>query len=134
MSELLSFVVPGAPVPKQRARRGNGGHWYTPQETVDYETSVSVRGMVARIRERWQKDDHWSRFAVSMDMFFPDERTRDIDNVCKSVLDGLNCNIWHDDRQVERLVITRHIDRVAPRTEIEIERLEPDAPAGVGEP
>jgi crossover junction endodeoxyribonuclease RusA len=120
----LHFVVPGPPLPKQRARQGRGGHWYTPQPTRDYEQAVSAYAMVSRVRSRWGRADARCRFVVTVDAYLPDERTRDIDNVGKSVLDALNHNVWRDDRQVSRLVVNRHIDRSAPRTEVTIARLE----------
>lgn len=120
----LRLIVPGPPVPKQRARQGRGGHWYTPSATRAYELAVGACGTVARVRARWAKADRLGHFSVTIDVFLPDERGRDVDNVAKSVLDALNQNVWRDDRQVARLVVNRHVDRSAPRTEVTIVRLE----------
>ena len=79
--------------------------------------------MVNRVRERWPVADASSKFTVEIDVYFPDERPRDVDNVAKSVLDGLNRNVWKDDRQVTRLVVNRHVNRAMPRTEVTIERI-----------
>jgi Holliday junction resolvase RusA-like endonuclease len=128
----LRFTVPGPPVPKQRARQGRGGHWYTPPETRGYELAVSACGTVARIRSRWPKADPVGRFDVMIHVFLPDERARDVDNIAKSILDALNRNVWRDDRQVARLVVNRHVDRATPRTEVTIARVEQATPAARG--
>lgn len=48
------------------------------------------------------------RLAVSMELCPPDRRTRDIDNSCKGVLDALTAaKVWHDDGQVDALLLTR---------------------------
>jgi Holliday junction resolvase RusA-like endonuclease len=125
MNRTVQFTVPGAPQPKQRARQGNGGHWYTPEETRKYEAAVGVHGVIARMKGGWVKADPSMGFEVWINVYFPDQRGRDIDNVAKSVLDALNLDVWKDDRQVVRLVVERHLDRVAPRTEIAITRMEP---------
>jgi Holliday junction resolvase RusA-like endonuclease len=120
----LALVVPGPPVPKQRARQGKGGHWYTPEPTRSYELAVHAYGTAARLRARWPSSDASNRFVVTIDVFLPDERGRDVDNIAKSVLDALNRNVWRDDRQVARLVVNRHVDRSVPRTEVRIARVQ----------
>jgi Holliday junction resolvase RusA-like endonuclease len=123
MTDVLEFVVPGALVPKQRARQGKGGHWYTPPETRAYEQAISAYGTTTRLRHRWPTADASSEFEVTINLFLPDARARDVDNIAKSVLDGLNQNIWKDDRQVARLVVNRHVDRERPHTRVSIARL-----------
>lgn len=44
------------------------------------------------------------RLSVEMEVFFPDRRQRDIDNLVKSTLDALtHAGVWKDDSQVKRL-------------------------------
>lgn len=43
----IRFEVPGPPRPKQRARRGTGGRWYTPAQTRDYERHVAMCAYLA---------------------------------------------------------------------------------------
>lgn len=48
------------------------------------------------------------RFEVNMDVYPPDRRKRDIDNLTKPVLDVLtNYGLWEDDSQVDVLRIRR---------------------------
>lgn len=46
--------------------------------------------------------------AVTIDVFPPDRRRRDIDNLTKSLLDALeHGHAYHDDSQIESLTITK---------------------------
>jgi crossover junction endodeoxyribonuclease RusA len=118
MSCLFAFVVPGQPVPKARPRLGRNGHVYTPKLTRDYERLV---GLCARgggfLRPLM------GPVAVTLRLWFPDRRRRDIDNSAKSILDGLNGVAYADDSQVADLHVTRHIDAADPRAEVSITTL-----------
>ena len=46
--------------------------------------------------------------AVSLDVMFPDRRRRDLDNVCKAVLDAIGyAGIYRDDSQIVELRVKR---------------------------
>lgn len=60
--------------------------------------------------------------AVSLHVFFGDNRRRDIDNVTKCV-DAFNGVVWKDDSQIHELHIFRHLDRERPRVEVQVEIL-----------
>lgn len=48
------------------------------------------------------------RLVVSIIMYPPDRRKRDVDNILKATLDGLTyAGVWGDDGQVDKLVIER---------------------------
>ena len=115
---MIAFTVPGCPRPKERARRGKGGGWYTPRRTSAYEDAVGWAARGAGCRK--PRD---GRFRVKLDLWFPDHRRVDADNCCKSVLDALNGIVWRDDSQVVELVVTRGIDRACPRAEVVVESL-----------
>jgi len=66
-----------------------------------------------------------SSFEVELRIFFPDRRKRDIDNVAKAVLDGINGILWHDDSQVRATSISSDLSRKAPRVEVEVRRRPP---------
>ena len=117
----VSFVVDGQPVPKARARAGRGGVHYTPEKTRSYERRVGVN----RFREEYLKyGDDWpmdKRYRVTVCAYFSDRRNRDLDNVLKSVLDGLNKHAYHDDRQVDDMRIVRAYDKQNPRVSVLVE-------------
>lgn len=51
---------------------------------------------------------HAGRLCVSLDVWPPDRRRRDLDNVFKAVLDGCTkAGIWADDEQIDELTIRR---------------------------
>lgn len=99
----MKFEIPGKPQPKQRPRRDPNGVFYTPNKTRKYEQLVAFCALLAR-PPGWPKD---RRYSVSITVTCPDKRGRDIDNVAKSILDGMNDIIWDDDAQVDQLEINR---------------------------
>lgn len=136
----LRFTVPGPPQPKQRARRGKGGRFYTPKATRAYEERVRVIAWRAAgweqpvpCRDWIQRKDPWlttpEPVAVEVAVFWPDARRRDADNVVKSICDGLQ-NKWPadgviaDDSQVREFKVTTAIDRENPRVEVVVRMLD----------
>ena len=116
---MITMTIPGKPQPKQRARKGWNGRWYTPEKTRNFERLVSNVAIVA-IPSAWKKDE---TYRVTLTFFMPDKRWRDIDNCAKSVLDGLNGLAWYDDSQIAELTLRKELDRDSPRTEVEIDTL-----------
>ena len=117
----LEFVIMGPPQPKERARRGKGGHWYTPERTRRYEESVARAAWaaltIARQLETWPLD---RKYMVAVTAYFPDARRRDADNVGKAVLDACNTVLWNDDSQAG-VTNNPEIDREHPRTVVRVE-------------
>lgn len=109
---VLRFTVPGTPQPKQRPRRSATGVWYTPRPTQQYEQRVAGYALAAGAR--WRP----GTYAVTVGLYFPDRRRRDVDNCVKALLDGLNGVVWADDAEVTQLRITKHLDPHNPRTEV----------------
>lgn len=60
------------------------------------------------------------RLNVQINVFPPDKRVRDIDNLLKSTLDSLtHAGVYLDDSQIDKITIIRkEIDRPAGRVEI----------------
>jgi len=112
MTAKYYFTVPGKPIGKERPRRGKNGVWYTPTATKKYESRVAIYARLARVRPI--AGSVW----CILDVYLPDRRRRDVDNICKSVLDALNGVAWQDDTQVARLTVTKKIDSVDPRVEV----------------
>jgi crossover junction endodeoxyribonuclease RusA len=117
----LSFVVPGPPQPKERPRRGKGGRFYTPDATRGYEHALKTYALQAARLQGWPLATR-ERLAVTLRAFFPDRRTRDLDNTFKC-LDGANGVVWHDDEQIDELHVYRGVDRKNPRLEVTVEKV-----------
>jgi Holliday junction resolvase RusA-like endonuclease len=95
----LVFRVDGKPQGKQRARRtSRHGRAFIPTETKDYELAVrmAVEQHVA-CEPEWILD---GRYHVGALISFGGARASDIDNIQKSVLDGMNKAAYRDDSRV----------------------------------
>lgn len=92
MVKHVQFIE-GKPVAKQRPRVTREGT-YTPKATRDWEDYVGFTYTGPHFDGPVQ---------VVLLFLLPDHRPRDLDNLCKSVLDGLNGIAWDDDKQVTLL-------------------------------
>lgn len=103
---VLSFVFDGQPVPLARARKGKGGHWFTPDRAADFKERIAwlARGARASV-PGWETDN---RFAVTIKIGDV-RRSYDVDNVAKGILDALTKSgvVWVDDRRVDELHVAR---------------------------
>ena len=123
---MLSFVVEGRPQPKQRARKGRGGHWYTPEPTKRYVRAVRSIGtltMAAHVQKHKVPWPLHARYRVKVIVALDKGQRADVDNVAKSVLDALNGALWFDDRQVDSLTTERCALAKGPWTGVHVEVL-----------
>ena len=124
---MITFTVPGTPVPKARARvtRVNGvSRAYTPKKTVEYERLVArcareamdgrliyeagvalkmILSIYIEPPKSWikkRRDD-----AIS-GCVYPTSKP-DSDNICKGVSDALNGIVYADDAQIVNHYITK---------------------------
>lgn len=120
----LAFTVPGEPTSKARARFTNYGsrsHAYTPERTKTAESRVALafKGAGGRL-----EPDKEVSFAVDVTFINGTRQRRDIDNMLKLVLDGLNGVAWVDDMQVTEISARKEYvdERSEARTEVVITR------------
>lgn len=119
---IQTFTINGMPVAWQRPQSGVSKRGrpftYTPNKTLSFQREVQRAAMAARIRAH--------QGVVAMTIRFFGSRG-DIDNLAKSILDGLNAIAYNDDKQVEELHV--FVDRRGKpaRTEVEIATKEPAA-------
>lgn len=57
---------------------------------------------------------------LRVELFFGDERKRDIDNYNKIFLDSMSGIIFEDDSQIQSLLVVKNKDKANPRIEISI--------------
>lgn len=115
----MMFEIPGRPQPKARPRFGNG-HAYTPEKTAEYERLVGFcyRQAGGKLSEG-PVDLHITAF-FPIPQSTPKGRVEqmasgyirhtvkpDVDNLAKSILDGLNGVAFRDDKQVWRLALEK---------------------------
>jgi len=147
------FEVNGIPVPKARPRAGRAGAltaaqkrerasakkagqawtdpravvFRTPERTTSYERAVAAAAGEAGVMVRDRPCEVWLR------VWLPPHSTMDLDNVTKSVLDGLvlagKAALADDNVQIVRRTVAEYagVDAVRPRTEVRVMVL----PAGV---
>ena len=115
--QAVKITVPGRPVPKGRPRlgvRGKKAFIYTPPATREYEKLV---GWVARCSGCKPLN---GSLAVKLHLFIRG-RSGDVDNYCKSILDGLNGVAYQDDGQVVELLVRKHKVKRKEEERVEIE-------------
>lgn len=121
---LASFTIEGEPASKARARWGGrpDRRPYTPEKTRAAENKV---GWSFRQAVPGYQPSRTDLFGVVAVFFSEGNRRRDVDNMMKLVLDGLNKVAWQDDAQVTE--ISARVVRGAEeaRTEIAIYRVPP---------
>lgn len=120
----LTFHVDINPVPKGRPRFSKVGGFmrsYTPKKTSDYETEVRTQAQAVMTREPLETPlAVYLYFRLPIPGSYSKKRQEaclkglerptkkpDIDNLAKSVLDGINGVIWRDDSQIVSLHITK---------------------------
>ena len=135
----IRFVVPGCPQSKLRHRtfitKGGSQRQYTPPETILYENMVAICCREAMNGTNQERTTGGVKLAARF--YFPVAKTRagriaegdrhcqrpDLDNCCKSILDGCHGIAWNDDCCVAELTASKHWTHLAPRAEITVEEL-----------
>jgi Holliday junction resolvase RusA-like endonuclease len=119
----FSLRIPVEPVPKERPRFTRYGKVYTPSKTQSYEKAIGYYWEQATQGFKFERDQ-----AVCVNVVFglpiPKSASKrkkedmlndtikhikkpDVDNLLKSVLDGLNGIAWADDSQVIRVCASK---------------------------
>jgi Holliday junction resolvase RusA-like endonuclease len=120
----ISFAIEGEPVSKGRPRfsqRGGKVRTYTPAKTLNAEQAVADAFRAAAPGYTYAPDG-----AYQVDVVFVSgtRRQRDVDNMLKLILDGLNGIAWADDHQVLRTVAEKGYDPGNARTVVTIRRVD----------
>ena len=131
MTFMVQFTVDANPVPKGRPKFSKIGGFvrtYTPKKTSDYETIVRETAQQAMgqtepletptavylyIRLSIPKSYPKKRLAACLKGLERPIKKPDIDNLAKSVLDGLNGIVYRDDGQIVSLHVTKVYASVA---------------------
>lgn len=128
----LRFVVPGRPVPLERARvvqrvlpsGKRVTHAHTPGKSSAYRTIIQLRmnaAMSATPRDaRWPLRATFP-VALSLWIYWEDAKRHDADNVFKQYADSLNRVLYVDDQQIVEGHFWCAVDREHPRVEVLVE-------------
>ena len=136
ITRKLEFTVPGEPIGKGRPRFVRAtGRTYTPERTASYENLVRLMYCQAypdrrvpiesaveiiiraffRIPESWTK----KKKAAALSGELLKTTKPDLDNIIKSVCDGLNGVAWTDDAQIHTINASKDYS-ATPRVEVSI--------------
>jgi len=125
MTFMVTFKVDGTPVPKGRARyarRGNFISTYTPEKTRTYETLIRDAAIDAMgssealetpvslylyIRVPIPKSCTKKRLEAIDNGSEKPTKKPDASNILKSVEDGMNGVVYHDDSQIINIHVTK---------------------------
>lgn len=97
---IAAFTVKGEPMSKARARftrQGSKTQAYTPEKTHEAEDIIGWNFRRAAPRHKLDSD---GAYGVAAAFFSGTRQRRDVDNMLKLILDGLNGVAWPDDSQV----------------------------------
>lgn len=84
------------------------GRRFLSKRGKDYVTRVAHVVAGARALGECPGEALTGRVSVEIYVYPPDHRRRDIDNMCKAILDCLTkVGVWLDDEQIDRLCIRR---------------------------
>lgn len=111
---MVTFEVPGRSVPCARHRTTKGGRTYVPRPTIQHEAAIAWTALAADVALTPER-----RYSLEMDFHGASPRA-DLDNLVKTVLDGLQRGYpgWNDS-QVVRLIANKR-DEGPPRTVVRI--------------
>jgi len=123
---VVHLVFDGEPQSKARARMARNGHVYTPRNTRDAMDYIGAR--FREVKPDWTPNDEDSYGVIAL-FFCGTRQRRDVDNMLKLILDGLNKVAWVDDAQVTEVSgrLSRGVD--SPRTEVVVYRTLTQGPA-----
>lgn len=102
--DVITFTLPYPPtINHYYGNRGNGGK-YIKQKGQAFRRDVMHLVIAERKADMLEKD-----ICVKLDIFPPDNRKRDIDNINKALLDALtHASVYKDDRQIKDLHSVMH--------------------------
>ena len=137
-SLLVTFMVPGIPVAKGRARataRGGVARMYTPAKTRAYEDLIRCSAARAMGERRpvegpvvvtvtaflgMPKSMSKAKRSMALDGLIKPVTRPDADNYAKAALDGCNAILFKDDSQIADLIVRKRYSET-PRLVITME-------------
>ncbi len=125
MTFMVQFHIDGDPVAKGRPKFSKAGGFmraYTPKKTLDYEAVVQEAaraamgptdlletpvGVFLYIRLPIPQSHSKKRREACLSGLEKPTKKPDLDNLAKSILDGMNRIVWRDDSQIVSLHVTK---------------------------
>lgn len=95
--------------------RGKFATMYMSKEGKDLKESYQWQ-----LKSQYKKKPLTGEIDLRVELFFGDERKRDIDNYNKILLDSMSGIIFEDDSQIQSMLIIKNKDKRNPRIEIQV--------------
>jgi len=115
----ISLIIPYPPSVNNYWRHTRTGH-YLSKRGRDYKTMIKQIIWFQGVREALK-----GRIQITILMYPPDNRIRDIDNVLKATLDALgDAGLYEDDSQIDKLIIIRKVPIKGGKLGISVDHLE----------
>lgn len=128
MQLVTSFIIPGEPVGKGRARSTRSGHHYTPEKTRNYEETLGYIALQSMLGQ--QPTTKACRIEITVFCGVPASTSNkkrelmlagfvrptkkpDVDNCQKAILDACNRIVYADDKQVVEAEVVKLYATVA---------------------
>src|SRR3990167_11054997 len=77
------------------------------KESYQWEAKSQMKGKIIK-----------GDVGIEIDLYFGDKRVHDIDNYGKILLDSLTGIVWEDDKQIQKMLVTKNYSKENPRIEI----------------
>lgn len=107
----------GHPPSKANSYKIRGNSLGKAQKVTEYEEAFRLQVNAIRSTGLLPKETLEGEFHLELDIFYKDNRS-DLDNSAKVILDCLQSNgVIRNDRNLTRLVMTKHVDKEHPRIE-----------------
>ncbi len=88
---------------------------------------MTAEGRSLKEAYQWQAKSQWKRPCITGNVFltiyiyFPNKRPRDLDNAMKILLDSLSHIVYKDDKQITSLWLIKKVDPDNPRVDIDVQ-------------
>lgn len=124
--QRIDFVVNGPPIAWHRPEQTKTGHTFKNKLDKEFQKAIANSASAAIARAYYGSRNTWkldSEFHVHATFYVKDLVRRDIDNLEKNILDGMNGIVWNDDSQVVKVTKEKRLDRARPRVDVTVEKV-----------
>lgn len=117
---MIEILVEGEPIPAARPRF-SGGRVYQPKRNSDYRQRIQTAARSVMNGQEPLKGEICAQVKLFRKYKPTAKIFGDVDNFLKNIFDAMNSVVYVDDRQIVRCVVEKHLDKVNPRAEIQVE-------------
>ena len=118
MIQVIKIILKWNPISTQHLYWQKGKIRYMKTEAKQLKQLYDYQ-ILAQYRWKPLEDD----LILEIKLYFKDKRRRDVDNWHKLSLDAMSWKIYNDDSQIQKMVVEKFIDKLNPRIEILINKL-----------